>query len=170
MLDCGAHPTREQVGHRVLKQGKTHRQSGYHITIRLQDQVANPRVWPTPTSGRADQEMSPSQMKRNSLNLAQTVQVKEGLWPTPTAQDGKNNGGPSQHERNTKPLNAAVNGTLSLRLDRMADGLSAWMDEPCPRTATGQKQRAARLKGLGNAVIPQIPEMIGYAILEACHD
>lgn len=57
-----------------------------------------------------------------------------------------------------------------LRLDRMADGLSAWMDEPCPRVATGQKQRAARLKGLGNAVIPQIPEMIGYAILEACHD
>ena len=57
-----------------------------------------------------------------------------------------------------------------LRLDRMADGLSSWMDEPCPRTATGQKQRAARLKGLGNAVIPQIPEMIGYAILEACHD
>ena len=57
-----------------------------------------------------------------------------------------------------------------MRLDRMADGLSAWMDEPCPRVATGQKQRAARLKGLGNAVIPQIPEMIGYAILEACHD
>lgn len=57
-----------------------------------------------------------------------------------------------------------------MRLDRMADGLSDWMDEPCPRVATGQKQRAARLKGLGNAVIPQIPEMIGYAILEACHD
>ena len=57
-----------------------------------------------------------------------------------------------------------------MRLDRMADGLSAWMDEPCPRVATAQKQRAARLKGLGNAVIPQIPEMIGYAILEACHD
>ena len=57
-----------------------------------------------------------------------------------------------------------------MRLDRMAYGLSSWMDEPCPRTATGQKQRAARLKGLGNAVIPQIPETIGYAILEACHD
>jgi hypothetical protein len=38
--------------------------------------------------------MSPSQMKRNSLNLAQTVQVKEGLWPTPTAGD---------HSRNTVP-------------------------------------------------------------------
>lgn len=62
----------------LLKQGKTHRESGHHITVRLQDQVVNPH-----------------------------------LWPTPTAQDGKNNGGPSQHERNTKPLNAAVNGTLS---------------------------------------------------------
>jgi hypothetical protein len=51
-------------------------------------------LWPTPTSGSAGQGMSPSQMKRNSLNLAQTVQVKEGLWPTPTAGD---------HSRNTVP-------------------------------------------------------------------
>jgi hypothetical protein len=27
--------------------------------------------------------------------------------------------------------------------------------------------RAARLKGLGNAVVPQIPELIGRAIMEA---
>jgi len=34
-------------------------------------------------------------------------------WPTPTAQDAANNGGPSQHERNSKPLNAAVGGSLN---------------------------------------------------------
>ena len=50
----------------------------------------------------------------------------------------------------------------------MVDGLSFWMDEPAiGRVATGVPQRVDRLKGLGNAVIPQIPEMIGHAILEA---
>lgn len=34
----------------LLKQGKTHRQSGHHITVRLQDQVVNPHLWPTPTA------------------------------------------------------------------------------------------------------------------------
>ena len=47
-------------------------------------------LWPTPTAGRADQQMSLSQEKRKSLNLAQTVQVRSGLWPTPTAQDAAN--------------------------------------------------------------------------------
>ena len=32
---------------------------------------------------------------------------------------------------------------------------------------TGVKDRAKRLKTLGNAVVPQIPELIGRAILEA---
>jgi len=30
---------------------------------------------PTPTSGRADQGLSPSQIKRNSFNLAQTIEL-----------------------------------------------------------------------------------------------
>jgi len=39
--------------------------------------------WPTPTQGRADQQLSPSQAKRNSLNLAMTVE-KEQSWLTPS--------------------------------------------------------------------------------------
>ena len=48
----------------------------------------------------------------------------------------------------------------------MADGLSTWLDEPrdIPRVATGVKQRAARLKGLGNAIVPQIAMQIGLTI------
>ena len=57
----------------------------------------------------------------------------------------------------------------------MADGLPAGMDGPCRwpdepdigRVAKGVKDRAKRLKALGNAVVPQIPEMIGHAILQA---
>ena len=39
----------------------------------------------------------------------------------------------------------------------MADGIPDWLDEPgdIPRVTTGQKNRVARLKGLGNAVVPQ---------------
>ena len=61
------------------------------------------------------------------------------------------------------------------RMGRVVDGVSArldgdfrWPDEPnIGRVATGVNDRAARLKGLGNAVVPQIPELIGRAILEA---
>lgn len=57
----------------------------------------------------------------------------------------------------------------------MANGLPTGMDGPCrwpdepdiPRVAKGVKDRANRLKALGNAVVPQIPEMIGRAILQA---
>ena len=43
-----------------------------------------------------------------------------------------------------------------------------WLAEPAVgRVANGVPQRVDRLKSLGNAVIPQIPEMIGNAILQA---
>jgi DNA (cytosine-5)-methyltransferase 1 len=43
-----------------------------------------------------------------------------------------------------------------------------WSSEPdLGRVAHGIPDRSHRLKGLGNAVVPQIPELIGRAILEA---
>lgn len=43
-----------------------------------------------------------------------------------------------------------------------------WLPEPnVGRVANGVSRRVDRLAALGNAVVPQIPEMIGYAILEA---
>jgi len=45
---------------------------------------------------------------------------------------------------------------------------STWCAEPnVGRVGHGVPRRVDRLKALGNAVVPQIPEMIGYAILEA---
>lgn len=50
---------------------------------------------------------------------------------------------------------------------RRFDGIGAiWRTEPdVGRVANGIPDRAHRLKGLGNAVVPQIPELIGHAIL-----
>ena len=46
------------------------------------------------------------------------------------------------------------------------DGFDGWEREPAdiPRVATGIKQRAARLKGLGNAIVPAIAMNIGLTI------
>lgn len=51
-------------------------------------------------------------------------------------------------------------------LGGMADGIPRWLDEPrdTPRTVKGVKGRADRLKGLGNAIVPQIAQKIGEAI------
>lgn len=54
-------------------------------------------------------------------------------------------------------------------IERRFDGKwPAWRAEPnVGRVANGVPDRAHRLKALGNAVVPQIPELIGNAILEA---
>lgn len=47
-------------------------------------------------------------------------------------------------------------------------GTDWWLSEPnVGRVADGVPARVDRLKGLGNAVVPQIPEMIGRAIMAA---
>lgn len=59
------------------------------------------------------------------------------------------------------------------RLGGVVDGISAgldgrWLDEPdIPRVATGIKNRVDRLKGLGNAVVPQVAEFIGRLMVDA---
>ena len=64
---------------------------------------------------------------------------------------GENYGG------GTKEYGGEGGRTTKPRLDRMVDGFSHWLDEPVniPRIANGVKDCANRVKGLGNAVVPQ---------------
>jgi DNA (cytosine-5)-methyltransferase 1 len=73
-------------------------------------------------------------------------------------------------QRRQETRNAGSVGTGRDKLaERCADGARAtWEPEPAVgRVANGVPSRVDRLKALGNAVVPQIPELIGYAILEA---
>ena len=47
----------------------------------------------------------------------------------------------------------------------LVNGIPSWVDEPnIPRVEVGQAERTNRLKGLGNAIVPQIAMIIGEAI------
>jgi hypothetical protein len=73
---------------------------------------------------------------------------------------------PSRISEEQRDLGDPCRRVVESSMGGVADGLSTWLDEPrdIPRVATGVKQRAARLKGLGNAIVPQIAMQIGLTI------
>jgi len=69
--------------------------------------------------------------------------------------------------RNTEGQHAGHAGQPSWGEGFNARGMEIWHTEPAVgRVANGIPKRVDRLKGLGNAVVPQIPELIGRAILD----
>jgi DNA (cytosine-5)-methyltransferase 1 len=86
---------------------------------------------------------------------------RDRVWIVAYADKG------NEHGRNS----ALQVGRLPLAREIADDGYARraqWGSEPClGRVAHGVSNRVDRVGSLGNAVVPQIPELIGRAILEA---
>ena len=120
---------------------------------------------------RATDVANPTQLQRNGSGEHR----KQGQRQVP--ESGKPGGEVSMANANDERLqgrseagNAGIERTgRDKHTERCADMPRAiWLTEPrVGRVANGVSRRVDRLKALGNAVVPQIPEMIGRAILEA---
>ena len=117
------------------------------------------RLWPTPTTTEAKSDTLNVQNrvdKNKQIMLCHAVR----LWPTPTAHLSKEGGVSSR-------IHAEHSNSDSSGDHIRGDAAFKWPLEPnVGRVANGIPRRVDRLKGLGNAVVPQIPEIIGNAILE----
>lgn len=88
--------------------------------------------------------------------------------------------GPSENvaDASSQPLPRRTTESILWQSDLQAefrrsreDQRSVWAVEPdVGRVAHGVPQRSHRLKALGNAVVPQIPEAIGKAIIEGHYE
>lgn len=101
----------------------------------------------------------------------QPVQQKDGLEsPNPLVECGQTLADAMRAglEGRTQDGDACEIGPRGVKLaQRRPDGIGAtWATEPdVGRVANGVPDRSHRLKALGNAVVPAIPELIGRAIL-----
>ena len=90
---------------------------------------------------------------------------RERLWIVAHAQSiRRNHGHDSQLQRqSTREIHAPTSSGSDL--DRLE--ARRWEDEPAvARVAHGIPSRVDRIRALGNAVVPQIPERIGRAIIQ----
>ena len=100
----------------------------------------------------------------DSRNVADAKELRlEGIWDIEEGDTERS----SQEQSMGQGWGTHRGWLPEPNVGRVADGFSRWMDEPdIPRVATGIENRVARLKCLGNAVVPQVVEQIGRAILE----
>ncbi len=100
---------------------------------------------------------------------------RDRVWIIVADTDGERLQGqrpkPSRISEEQRDLGDSCRRVVEPSMGGMADGIPTWLDEPrdIPRVAAGVKQRAARLKGLGNAIVPQIAMQIGLTIKAVEH-
>ena len=107
----------------------------------------------TTENGRVELSNTDIKFKKTQL------QRQQGLLGEPSGE-GQTNGLGNENVPNGRRRK------VELRLDGVVDGVSYWLDEPrgVPRIVVDQKDRANRLKALGNAIVPQNAKLIGLAI------
>ena len=121
--------------------------------VRLTDATAS-GLWPTPC--KVEPKMSPERwMERRAEKAAQGINLHFKL--SMAAQCGRRN--QTQLQGNERAI-----GIIAKYAD--FGSASWWPAEPdVGRVANGVPNQSHRLAALGNAVVPQIPELIGRAIM-----
>jgi len=101
----------------------------------------------------------------SSTRLQGREQLRENEKQTETRRKGSDG---SASKRSNDARRKANFWFSEPRMGGMVNGISTWLDEPrdTPRVSTEVPNRAKRLKGLGNAIIPQIAMRIGQTIKE----
>ena len=131
------------------------------------------KLWPTPNAWDGNRGLRSKENlieKSHQINLISAVKDAEHpdpvhMWPTPRARDYKDakeirippsgHGGGGQHQESQ----------LGNESSRVYTDEGIWFAEPnVGRVAHGISKRMDRLKGLGNAIVPQIAMQIGLAI------
>ena len=117
-------------------------------------------------------EKPQSKFSRQSQDVADTSgNGLQGQWEDRGATGSVGLCGRARSDKVEDIREATKRGELEPCLGGSLDGVSAWLDgsweDGIPRVSESEKGRAERLKGLGNAVVPQIVEQIGRAIIEA---
>lgn len=118
---------------------------------------SNGRRWRAKSSSRND--------RKREFYSKEEEQTTHDLW-------SKAIGCNTFHGEEEEKYNHFAQGykTQSRLGGELSDGLSDRMDSSefgVPRVTTEKQDRAARLKAIGNAVVPTIPEIIARAIIEA---
>jgi|TARA_R100000479_G_C6390530_1_gene204911 DNA (cytosine-5)-methyltransferase 1 len=166
-----AHPRCE-----LWEQGDTKRMDSYkekRSSCELYDKSSSKRQCDKPTASYVGNSTSNGWDENQSETQRSKSTVKESergrLLQSEGASDVSNpNCKGSQGSENTRSNgeNEQIRQQLLTRLSRIQG--RAWEVEPeVGRVAHGIPLRSHRLRCLGNAVVPQIPELIGKAIMDA---
>ena len=160
------------------RQGRTERhQDGNAFAARVV------RLWPEPARSRANdgsRALADSESQRSRAGLRQGWQVSNGHQSGDrsgyvadafsTRLEGQSGSMDVEREEPGRHPPQPDGSASSQSLCSGGDRSEWWSTEPnVGRVAHGVPDRAHRLKALGNAVVPQIPELLGRAWMEANH-
>jgi hypothetical protein len=91
-----------------------------------------------------------------------TKETGYSLWPTPKSKHGNGRKDKFVYSQQSKTISKFRNGSRSLVASN-----NDWLFEPSVgRVANGIPDRVDRLKGLGNAIVPQVAELVGALVVE----
>jgi len=129
---------------------------------------ARGETWASNTVGDGDGSRSNKKQPKSSGSKADVPNTDSKLGKTQHQRSvlGKQNTEGSARGHSDEGLQGNRQWEPRSEICRMVDGIPYWVDEPrdIPRVSQGVPNRVQRLKGLGNAIVPQIAMRIGQTI------